>query len=66
MVRAAIGTVPLAKNCKDQMIIDTQSSCSITVITGPICANFLEIWVPQLSGTLRANPDQYIECCPLT
>jgi hypothetical protein len=35
----------------------------ITAVMGPICASCLEIWVPQLFGTLRVNPGYYRDCC---
>jgi hypothetical protein len=48
------------------MISDAHHSCSLTVATGLIYANCLEIWVPQLHGTLRVNPDRYRDCCTFT
>jgi len=59
MVRAAIGTVPLAENCRDKMILGTHPSCIINVVTRPICANCLAILVPQLPGSLKANAGRY-------
>jgi hypothetical protein len=56
----------LAKNCRDQRILGTHPSCSITVVTRPICANWLEILVPQLPGTVKVNPGRYRDCCTFT